>query len=133
MELGRYIQARNWPIVAGYMLFIGMMAVGYFYNVTFVQLGLKDFGERVLGLPAVMVAQQMAVLALLTGLVAVVTGYGWWRWGKGGRFLAKLQWLLVVVVVQTVLTAVLPLVGSPAGSRQQHNTPQPDHPGNHGH
>ena len=115
MELGRYIQARNWPIVAGYMLFIGMMAVGYFYNVTFVQLGLKDFGERVLGLPAVMVAQQMAVLALLTGLVAVVTGYGWWRWGKGGRFLAKLQWLLVVVVVQTVLTAVLPLVGSPAG------------------
>ena len=46
MELSRYVRARNWPVVAGYLLFTGMMAVGYFYNVTFVQLGLKDLGER---------------------------------------------------------------------------------------
>jgi hypothetical protein len=38
-------------VLAGYLLFIGMMAMGYFYNVTFVQLGRKrnddyEKGER---------------------------------------------------------------------------------------
>jgi hypothetical protein len=27
-------------------LFVGMMATGYFYNITFVQLGLVDLGAR---------------------------------------------------------------------------------------
>ena len=66
MEFNRYIRARNWPVVAGYLLFIGMMTVGYAYNVTFIQLGLKDLGERVLGMPPTAVAWQMAGLALLT-------------------------------------------------------------------
>jgi len=115
MEVGRYIQARNWPVVAGYLLFTGMMAVGYFYNVTFIQLGLKDLGERVLGLPPGVVAQQMAVLALLTCLVALVFGYDMQRWGWNSQFLRKLQMALAVVMVQTILTAIVPLVGSPAG------------------
>jgi hypothetical protein len=76
MELRHYVQARNWPVVGGYLLFIGMMAAGYFYNVTFIQLGLKDLGEHVLGLHAAEVAQQMALLALLTCLVALAFGYG---------------------------------------------------------
>lgn len=115
MEFVRYIQARNWPVVGGYLLFIGMMAAGYFYNVTFVQLGLKDLGERVLDLPPVTVAQQMAVLALLTCLVALAFGYGMQQRGWSRRFLLKLQLALVIVVVQTVLTAVAPLLRSPAG------------------
>jgi len=113
MAFKRYVQARNWPVVAGYLLFIGMMAVGYFYNVTFVQLGLKDLGERVLSLPPATVAQQMAVLALLTCVVALVTGHGMQRSGWSRRFLLKLQLALVVVAVQTVLTAVAPLLRSP--------------------
>lgn len=46
MDLFQYVRARNWPVVAGYLFFIGMMAVGYLYNVTFVQLGLVDLGLR---------------------------------------------------------------------------------------
>lgn len=57
----QYVRARNWPVVASYLLFTGMMAMGYFYNVTFVQLGLKDLGERALALPPTAVGQQMAV------------------------------------------------------------------------
>jgi hypothetical protein len=75
MDLVRYGRAGNWPALFGYALFTGMMAIGYFYNVTFVQLGLKDLGERVLFLPAASVAQQMALLALLTCVTALVFGF----------------------------------------------------------
>jgi hypothetical protein len=50
-----------------------LVAIGYFYNVTFVQLGLKDLGERALA-PTV-VAQQMAVLLFGAGLLS--------RFGRG--------------------------------------------------
>ncbi|MEJ2750861.1 MAG: MFS transporter, partial [Anaerolineae bacterium] len=113
MELTRYLRARNWPVAGGYGLFIGMMAVGYFYNVTFVQLGLVDLGMRVLGMSRQAVAMQMAVLALITCLVAL--GSGWWmqRHGWSTRLLRKLQLALAVVVVQTGLTAVAPHIPSP--------------------
>lgn len=112
MDLFLYFRARNWPVVAGYGLFISMMAIGYFYNVTFVQLGLKDLGERVLGLPAVAVTQHMALLALLTSLVALAVGFGMMRRGWSTHLLRKLQLALLVVAVQTGLTAVAPHVTS---------------------
>jgi hypothetical protein len=108
MDLFLYFRARNWPVVAGYGLFISMMAIGYFYNVTFVQLGLKDLGERVLGLSAVAVTQHMALLALLTSLVALAVGFGMKRRGWSTHLLRKLQLALLVVAVQTGLTAVAP-------------------------
>ena len=112
MDFRLYLKARNWPVLAGYLLFIGMMAVGYFYNVTFVQLGLKDLGERVLALPPAAVAQQMALLALLTCMVALLVG--WWMQQRGWstQLLRKLQLALGVVLVQTMLTAVAPHVNS---------------------
>jgi MFS family permease len=115
MDLFWYLKARNWPVVAGYLLFIGMMAIGYFYNVTFVQLGLKDLGERALALPAAAVAQQMALLALMTCLVALT--FGWWmmRSGWSTRLLVKLQLALGVVLAQTALTAVAPHISSATG------------------
>jgi hypothetical protein len=112
MALFLYIRARNWPVAAGYALFTGMMAIGYFYNVTFVQLGLKDLGERVLGLSPVIVAGQMAVLALLTCLTALGVGFTMQRWGWGTHLLRKLQLALGVVLVQTGLTAVAPHITS---------------------
>ena len=112
MDFLLYVKARNWPVLAGYLLFIGMMAVGYFYNVTFVQLGLKDLGERVLDLPPATVAQQMAVLALLTCVVALVVGFGMQRCNWGTQLLRKLQLASGVVLVQTGLTAVAPHVAS---------------------
>jgi MFS family permease len=115
MDLFLYVKARNWPVVAGYLLFIGMMAIGYFYNVTFVQLGIKDLGERRLAMPATTVAQQMAILALITCLVALA--FGWWMQKRAWstRLLLKLQLALGVVLVQTALTAVAPHIITPTG------------------
>lgn len=114
MELFRYLKARNWPVAVGYLFFVSMMAIGYFYNVTFVQLGLKDLGERLLGLAPDMVAQQMALLALLTCATALAFGCWMQRRGWGARLLVKLQLALGVVLVQTALTAVAPHVASQA-------------------
>lgn len=115
VELVGYIQARNWPVAGGYLLFVGMMAVGYFYNVTFVQLGLVDLGIRVLSMTRQDVSTFMALLALITCVVALMVGLEMQRRGWGTRLLTKLQLVLVVVVVQTALTAVAPHVSSQTG------------------
>ncbi len=109
------LKSRNFPAIFGYMLFIGMMASGYYYNLTFVQLGLEDFGTRLLGLSASAVAHDMALLALLTCLIAIA--FGWWmqKQGWGRRFQLKLQISFGVVLAQTVLTLICPLVTTETG------------------
>ncbi|MCA9973129.1 MAG: hypothetical protein KC425_23080 [Anaerolineales bacterium] len=110
----RYARAGNWPVVLGYALFTGMMAVGYWYNVTFVQLGLTDLGERRLGLPGARVAGLMALLALLTCGVALAAGLWLQRGGRATRLRLKLRLALGVVVLQTGLTLLAPRVASEA-------------------
>ena len=91
MTFRRYVQAGNWPVVVGYLLFIGMMAVGYYYNVTFIQLGLIDLGERRLGLSQQTVAIYMAALALVTCVVALATGLWLQRRPAGHRLQTRLR------------------------------------------
>jgi len=92
----------------GYLLFVGMMAVGYYYNITFVQLGLVDLGERLLHLPEGVMARQMAGMALLTSLTAVVFGLLMKKTGWVTRFRLKLKLAFLVVAVQTLLTWAAP-------------------------
>lgn len=98
----------------GLGLFVGMMAAGYYYNLTFVQLGLEDFGTRILGLSAQAVARDMALLALLTCLIAVSSGWWMQQRGWGRRFRLKLRLSFGVVLLQSLLTLVCPLVNSEA-------------------
>ena len=94
----------------GYPVFIGLMAAGYYYNVTFVQLGLLDLGTRVVGLDELRVAGYMAGLALGTSLVALAVGWAMTRRGWSENFLLKLRAASGVALVQTMLTAVAPSV-----------------------
>ncbi|MDX1613411.1 MAG: hypothetical protein R3300_03815 [Candidatus Promineifilaceae bacterium] len=110
MDFLHYLRARNWPTLLGYVLFIGMMSVGYYYNVTFVQLGLKDLGERILGLERTTVAAQMALLALITCVVALMTGWWMQRRGWGRSLPVKLRLAFGVVVLQTLLTVATPWI-----------------------
>lgn len=50
------------------------MATGYYYNLTLVQFGLLDLGTRVIGMNEQRVAADMAVLALITSVVAITFG-----------------------------------------------------------
>lgn len=110
MVLLKFLTQRRWVPVAGAAFFIGMMAVGYYYNITLVQLGLVDLGQRVLGLSKVSVANYMAGFAILTCVVAI--SFGWWmKISKLSlQFQKKLVLALAVVLAQTALTFALSLI-----------------------
>jgi MFS family permease len=97
---------------AGYLLFLGLMAPGYYYNVTFVQLGLHDLGVRVIGMGEREVAAAMGLLALVTAIAAVGTGLLMRRWQPG--LVGKLRVAAAVVIVHTALAGLAPNLGDPA-------------------
>jgi hypothetical protein len=45
-----WIKTHQFLQIFGFCLFVGMLAAGYYHKLTFVQLGLEDFGTRWLGL-----------------------------------------------------------------------------------
>ncbi|MDF1521428.1 MAG: hypothetical protein P1P87_01240 [Trueperaceae bacterium] len=102
------VAARDWTAVAGVGAFVGLMSVGYYYNLTFVQLGLKDLGERVLGLEAVRVAAAMSLLAVVTSVVAVAFGIAMVRRPWGASLVAKVRLAFGVVTAQAALAWVAP-------------------------
>jgi MFS family permease len=109
------LRARDWPTVAGYGLFVAVLAAGYYYNLTFVQLGLVDLGTRVLALSRTRVSAAMAVLAVSAFLAAVAVGTAMDRRGWSRDLDAKLRLLWLVVLVQAVLTPLAPRVEGWAG------------------
>lgn len=115
MRLFVYVADRDWPPVLGYGLFVVLMAAGYYYNITLVQLGLIDLGSRLVGLSDAAVSAWMAALALLTVVAAIATGFTMDRRGWGTDLRVKLRLLLAVVVVQFSLTAVAPEIRSVTG------------------
>ncbi|TLP75768.1 MFS transporter [Nesterenkonia sphaerica] len=102
----------RWVSWVGIGLFVALASAGYFYNLTFIQLGVVDLGSRVLELPAGRIAQAMALLAGVTLVVALGTGLVMHRrrWSESFKF--KLQLLAAVAVLQTALTLVAPLLRS---------------------
>ncbi|HZD59943.1 MAG TPA: hypothetical protein VE439_05765 [Anaerolineae bacterium] len=64
----------NWPMFFGYALFIGMLAAGYYYNVTFIQLGVPDLGTRLIEMDEQELALYMAALALFASATAIQFG-----------------------------------------------------------
>nr|WP_256401974.1 MFS transporter [Haloarchaeobius litoreus] len=115
MQLTNYVRHRRWTPVLGYGLFVALMVAGYYYNITFVQLGLIDLGTRLVGMPETAVSAWMAGLALCTLLVAVVTGVTMDRRGWSTDLRTKLRLLLGVVLVQFCLTLVAPVIRTVPG------------------
>ncbi|MDQ4074731.1 MAG: hypothetical protein M3220_00640, partial [Chloroflexota bacterium] len=106
------MKARKWPTLFGYVLFIGMMATGYYYNVTFVPLGLEDLGLRLIGMSEQRVAMGMGLLAFLSCVIALSFGFlmTWCGWSHD--FMTKLRLVFGVALVQTILTAIAPFIRS---------------------
>jgi MFS family permease len=110
MGIVRNIRQRRWTTVAGYVLFVALMVAGYYYNITFVQLGLIDLGTRLVGMTETTVSMWMAALALVTLVVAVVTGVTMDRRGWSTDLRTKFRLLFGVVCVQFALTLVAPMI-----------------------
>jgi MFS family permease len=108
MQFTRHLRERRWTTVFGYLLFVALMVAGYYYNITFVQLGLLDLGTRLVGMSETAVSTWMAALALATLVVAVATGVVMDRRGWSTAFRTKLRILFGVVGVQFLLTLIAP-------------------------
>jgi hypothetical protein len=104
-----------WVAWFGVGLFVAAASAGYFYNLTFVQLGLVDLGTRVIGLSDERIARAMALLAGLTLVVALGAGFFMHHRRLSEVFEIKLRLLAIAVVLQTALTAVAPQLRSEAG------------------
>jgi hypothetical protein len=115
MRLFEYVRRGEWSTVVGYLLFVVLMVAGYYYNITFVQLGLIDLGTRLVGLSETAVSGFMAGLALCTLVVAVMTGVAMDRRGWSRQLRTKLRILLCVVVLQFALTLVAPAIRTVVG------------------
>lgn len=113
--VGETAEGRSGVTLVGYLIYIGLLTAGYYYNLTFVQLGLIDLGTRRVGMPEGQVSAVMAGFALSALVVAVVTGrlMDRKRWSADLR--VKLRILFFVVVVQTLLTVVAPVLTTSTG------------------
>ena len=101
--------------VAGYGFYVALLTAGYYYNLTFVQLGLIDLGADRLGMSGQAVSAVMALLAVVALTVSVTAGVVLDRRGWSGDLRVKLRLLTVVTATQLVLTVLAPLLATPPG------------------
>lgn len=100
-------------VAAGYVFYIAVLSAGYYYNLTFVQLGIIDVGTRLVGMSAGEVSRVMAGLAISALIVAVVTGVMMDRRGWSSDLRIKFRLLFLVIGLQTILTVVAPSLATP--------------------
>ena len=115
LQLLELIAHRQWVPLAGYGFYVALLTAGYYYNLTFVQLGLIDLGTTRLGMTGRSVSLVMAVLALVALAVSVATGVVMDRRGWSGDLRVKLRLLTVVTAVQLTLTVIAPLLATAVG------------------
>ena len=115
MRLFELIRDRDWVPVSGYAAYIATLSAGYYYNVTFVQLGMIDLGSGTVGLGDRQVSLAMAGFALGALLASLVTGRSMDVRGWGTDLRIKLRVLTVVAGAQLVVTAVSPAVDTTLG------------------
>jgi MFS family permease len=115
VKLIEYAREGDWAAVAGAGLFVALAAGGYYYNITFVQLGLVDLGTEVVGLDGGTVSTWMAAFALLTVAVAVATGWTMDRRGWSRSVRTKLRLVTATVAAQFLLVVAAPLVRTGVG------------------
>jgi len=115
LRLVDLIADREWVPIAGYAFYVALLTAGYYYNLTFVQLGLIDLGSNRLGMTRSSVSLVMAVLALVALAVSVAGGVAMDRRGWSRDLRVKLRGLTAVAAVQLALTVLAPLLRTPEG------------------
>jgi len=73
MKLLEFVRERQWIPITGYLIYVSALTAGYYYNLTFVQLGLTDLGTQEIGMSPGDVSIVMAILALFTLVAAAVS------------------------------------------------------------
>lgn len=90
--------------IVRFVTYVSILTAAYYYNVTFIQLGVTGAGEERLGLSMELVAVAMGLLAVTTLVTTLVSGYlmDRFRWGRVAA--VKFRVLFGVLFLQTVVT-----------------------------
>lgn len=87
----------------GHLLVIGFLVGGYVYNIKFIQVGIPYLGKQVLHVDTTTMGIDMALLAIITAVIAIAWGF---RADKLHLTIRKrIDILIIVGIVQMVLTA----------------------------
>jgi MFS family permease len=93
-------------------VYVAILTGAYYYNVSFIQIGLTEVGLERLGLSMESVGAAMGLLAIATLLVTLVSGRLMDRFGWGGDTPVKYRVLFGVLLAQLLLTVTLAMVSS---------------------
>ncbi len=99
--------------IFSYTFCIAVLTAGYYYNLTFVQLGLIDLGTRVVGMSEGAVSAAMAGMAIGALVSAVLSARTIQARGWSTDLRRKLKIMSAVIGCQTGLTMVAPSVDTP--------------------
>jgi hypothetical protein len=97
---------------ARFGVYVSILTAAYYYNITFVQLGVTGAGEERLGLSMELVAVAMGLLAVATLTTTLVSGYLMDRLGWGRDMQVKFRVLFGVLFLQTGVTYLFGSVSS---------------------
>lgn len=106
------LRRRQWSAAAGYVLCTGVLAGGYYYNLTFVQLGLIDLAVNRIGMSGIALSSTMALFAFGALATSLVSGRAFDRTRAPLR--RQMQILTIIVALQTALTWWAPAIDQPA-------------------
>lgn len=115
MQLTAFVRARQWHPLLGYLLYIVSLTAGYYYTLSFVQLGLTDLALRRLDLSPTAVAVTLGGFAVFTAGTAICTGVVMDRRGWGTNLYVKFRILFLALAGQLVLTVSILSVSTTAG------------------
>ena len=97
---------------ARFGVYISVLTAAYYYNVTFIELGVTAAGEDRLGLSVGLVGVAMGLLAVATLTTTLVSGYLMDRFRLGRATQTKFRVLFGVLFLQTGVTYALRAVSS---------------------
>jgi len=98
--------------VARFGAYVSILTAAYYYNISFIQLGVTGAGEDRLGLSIELVAVAMGLLAVTTLVTTLVSGYLMDRFGWGNSMQVKFRLLFGVLFLQTGVTYAFGWVSS---------------------
>lgn len=89
--------------ILGVLFLISILSFGYYFSITFVQLGIEEYLRAVLHLDGRATAYSMALLAVVTSVVSVSFGYFMYKSRYINTLYSKLVVLNILILQQAIL------------------------------
>jgi MFS family permease len=108
----KQITCLNFVTSSGLLFFLLILAAGYYFSITFVQLGIEEYAKNQLTLEQSFIGFIIALLAVITAASSLITGGLMHRYNLLKNLRQKLWALAFVVIFQALLVWTLFVINS---------------------